>query len=170
MSKTKVAVYIRMDDGSVDEAAQTSFDFLTQYYAGHIRTNPDWEYAGVYIDHGSGTWPLEKRPELSALLCDCRKGKINLILTKNVSRLYRNIFECLRTVRELLELSPPVGIVFEDIQVNTLESCTISPLATLLLEQPNEVIININLLGAVFAKALGLVDHDAVNENTDDFS
>jgi len=123
MGKTKVAAYIRMDVGSGDELAQMHFDLQKQYYTEYIRANPDLEHVGVYIDHGSGTWPLEKRPGLSSLLCDCRIGKVNLVLTKDISRLHRNIVECLKIVLELLELNPPVGFAFESMGVSTLDFC-----------------------------------------------
>lgn len=110
----KVAAYARVSCGK-DEmlhslAAQVSF------YSDYIQRHPDWEYAGVYADVAV-TGTTDKRPEFQRLIKDCNNGKIDLVLTKSISRFARNTVDLLETVRELKGLG--VNIFFEEQNIHT---------------------------------------------------
>ena len=97
----RVAAYARV---SVDkDAAFHSLEAQTEYYEEYIRNHPGWELAGVYSDNAiSGT--LVERPEFQRMLTDCRNGKIDLVITKSISRFARNTVVLLETIRELKTL------------------------------------------------------------------
>jgi len=116
--KIKVAVYYRM--GHVDESAMSFFQMMRKHYIEFIKSHGNWEFVGMYTDHSPGT--AAPRPELERLLEACREGKVDLIITKNVSRIHRNIVDLITLARELRSLTPPVGIYFEDDRINTLDT------------------------------------------------
>ena len=66
-----------------------------------INENPEWEYVDIYADEGLTGTRKDKRDEFNRMLDDCRKGKIDKILTKAVSRFAKNISECVEVVKEL---------------------------------------------------------------------
>jgi len=117
--KQRVAAYIRIGGGHDEDSMHIQMQ--TRHYERAISEHGNWEFAGIYADSGSGTWDIEKRPGLAWLLADCRAGKIDVIITKSVSRLHRNVVGCLEIVRELIELKPPVGVIFENEGINTLD-------------------------------------------------
>ena len=89
------------------------------YYSGYIRNNPIWEYAGVYADEAR-TGTKDERPEFQRLLSDCRAGKIDLVITKSISRFARNTLTMLETVRELKSLD--VDVYFERERLHSLSA------------------------------------------------
>lgn len=111
----RVAAYARV---SVDyEATEHSMDNQVSYFINKINSNASWEFAGVYTDLGiSGT--KADREGFASLLNDARKKKIDLILTKSISRFARNTVTLLSTVRELKDLG--IGVIFERENINTL--------------------------------------------------
>ena len=97
----RVAAYARVS--SDKDAAFRSLEAQTEYYEGYVAAHPDWELAGIYSDNGiSGT--IVNRPEFQRMLEDCRAGKIDLVVTKSVTRFARNTVILLQTVRELKRL------------------------------------------------------------------
>ena len=97
----RVAAYARVSADK--DAAFHSLEAQTEYYEAHIRDNPGWELVGVYSDNAiSGT--TLNRPEFQRMLEDCRAGKIDLVLTKSITRFARNTVDLLRTTRELKDL------------------------------------------------------------------
>lgn len=84
-----------------------------------IMMKPNWQMAGIYADEGITGTIAKKRPEFMRMIGDCRKGKIDIIITKSVSRFSRNNLDCLLYVRELKELGIP--IIFEKEGINTLQ-------------------------------------------------
>ena len=111
----RTAAYARVSCGK-DEmlhslAAQVSF------YSELIQSKPEWEYAGVYADEAE-TGTKDSRPEFQQLIDDCRAGKIDLIITKSISRFARNTVDLLQTVRELKALG--VSVFFEEQNLNSL--------------------------------------------------
>ena len=113
--KLRVAAYARVSSGK--DAMLHSLSAQITFYSGLIQRNPEWEYAGVYADEAiTGTKAL--RPEFQRLLCDCKAGKIDLILTKSLSRFARNTVTTLQTVRELKECG--VDIWFERENIHSL--------------------------------------------------
>ena len=106
--RKRVAAYARV---SVEKDSMLhSLAAQVSYYNGLIQKHSEWEYAGVYADEGL-TGTKESRPEFQRLLKDCRAGKIDLIVTKSVSRFARNTVTMLSTVRELKELG--IDVYFE---------------------------------------------------------
>lgn len=107
-TKKRVAAYARVSSGK--DAMLHSLSAQVSYYSAYIQQRPDWEYAGVYADEGfTGTG--ETRPEFRRLLDDCRTGKVDMVITKSISRFARNTVTLLETTRELKDLG--VRVLFE---------------------------------------------------------
>ena len=103
-----VAAYARVSSGK--DAMLHSLSSQVSYYSKLIQENPRWKYAGVYADEAK-TGTKDERPEFQRILKDCKDGKIDLIITKSISRFARNTVTILQTVRELKEIG--VNIYFE---------------------------------------------------------
>lgn len=112
--RKKVAAYCRVSSGK--DAMIHSLAAQVSHYSQSIQANPLWEYAGVYVDEAV-TGTKESRPEFQRLLSDCRAGKVDIILTKSISRFTRNTLTLLQTVRELKALS--VEVWFEQERIKT---------------------------------------------------
>lgn len=98
---TRVAAYARVS--SDKDAAFHSLEAQTEYYRDYVAAHPSWELVSIYSDNGiSGT--TINRPEFQRMLQDCREGKIDLIVTKSVTRFARNTLILLETIRELKKL------------------------------------------------------------------
>ena len=114
----KVAAYARV---STDQDAQmSSFEAQKDYYEKLIGSHPGWTLVGIYADRGISGTSSEKRPEFNRMLQDCRDGKIQMILTKSVSRFARNTVDSLNAIRELKKLG--IGVQFEKENIFTLDS------------------------------------------------
>ena len=114
--KLKVAAYCRV---STDEEEQeTSYEAQIGYYTEKIKNNPEWTLAGIFADEGISGTQAKKRPEFLKMIKLCRQRKIDLILTKSLSRFARNTVDCLNYIRELKLLGIPV--IFEKEGINTL--------------------------------------------------
>lgn len=112
----RVAAYARV---SVERGRTIhSYSAQVSYYNELIQKNPEWEFAGVYADLGISGTGIEKRNDFKRLLQDCEEGKIDIILTKSVSRFARNTVDLLRVVRRLKELG--VEVRFEKENINSL--------------------------------------------------
>jgi DNA invertase Pin-like site-specific DNA recombinase len=85
-----------------------------------IAKNPEWEFAGLYADEGISGTRADKRPQFKQMIKDCLAGKIDIIITKSVSRFARNTVECLEYVRMLKARG--IGIYFEEQNIDTLKS------------------------------------------------
>lgn len=118
--KLRVAAYCRVS--TLEDTQAGSFELQIQHFKEMIDNNPDWENVGIYADDGKSGTNTKKRPQFQKMIEDCEHGKIDLILTKSVSRFARNTMDCLRVVRELKALNPPVGVFFEDSALNTIEA------------------------------------------------
>lgn len=117
--RLRVCAYCRV---STDEEAQEgSYELQVQHYTQLIQSNAEWEFVGIYADKGiSGTSTLH-RAEFQRMIEDCKAGRIDLIITKQVSRFARNVLDSLQHIRLLRSLDPPVGILFEAEGLNTLD-------------------------------------------------
>lgn len=117
-SKLRVCAYCRVSSGS--EEQQASYETQVDYYTQYIKTRPEWDFAGVYADSGiSGTGRI-KRMGFNRMVKDCEAGKIDLIITKSISRFARNTADCLETVRFLKEIG--VAVYFERENINTMDA------------------------------------------------
>ncbi len=115
--KLKVCAYVRV---STDHSAQmNSFQNQTEHYERKLRSNPAYEYCGIFSDADiSGA--KENRPGFQAMIEKALSGEIELIITKSISRFARNTIMLLRYVRQLKDAG--VGILFEEEKINTLSS------------------------------------------------
>ena len=102
VKKTRAAAYCRVSTASDEQLI--SLEAQKTNYESYIRSNDDWEYAGLYYDEGITGTKAEVRDGLQALLRDCEDGKIDLIITKSISRFSRNTTDCLEMVRKLVEM------------------------------------------------------------------
>ena len=113
-----MAAYCRV---STDQEEQLlSYENQVNYYTKFIKDNPLYTFAGVYADEGISATNTKKREEFNRMIADCRDGKIDMIITKSISRFARNTLDCLNYVRELKELG--IGILFEKENINTLDA------------------------------------------------
>ena len=107
----RIAIYVRV---STDDVRQTtSFELQKKYYEDFVVRHPNWQLVKIYADEGISGTSLAHRDEFNRMIADCREGKIDLIITKSVSRFARNLVDGISTVRELAELKKPVGVFFE---------------------------------------------------------
>lgn len=118
--KTRVAAYCRVS--TFDEFQSGSFELQKQTYLERIQNTPNWELVGIYADQGASGTTIKKREQFQQMLEDCRQGKIDLILVKSISRFARNQLDFISIYRELKALPHPVGILIEDINLNTLDT------------------------------------------------
>ena len=118
--KTRVAAYCRVS--TFDESQSGSFELQKQTYLERIQNTSNWELAGIYADQGASGTTIKKREQFQQMLEDCRQGEIDLILVKSISRFARNQLDFISIYRELKALPHPVGILIEDINLNTLDT------------------------------------------------
>ncbi len=116
--KRKVAGYARVSTDS--EEQQTSYAAQVSYYTEYIKKRADWEFVNVYTDQGISATNTKHRDGFNAMITDALDGKIDLIVTKSVSRFARNTVDSLTTVRKLKEKG--VEVYFEKEQIYTLDS------------------------------------------------
>jgi DNA invertase Pin-like site-specific DNA recombinase len=111
-----VAAYCRVSTDSEEQL--NSYTAQKAYYTQKIEENPDWEMAGVFADEGLSGTSMKKRTEFNKMIAACKRGRIDLILTKSLSRFARNTVDCLETVRMLK--ANGIGVIFEKENINTL--------------------------------------------------
>ena len=115
-TRKKVAAYARVSMES--DRMMHSLSTQVSYYNELIQSNPEWEFAGVYADNFISGTSTEKRTEFQRMLADCEAGKIDIVLTKSISRFARNTVDLLETVRHLKELG--IEVQFEKEHINSL--------------------------------------------------
>lgn len=118
VTKRRVATYARVS--TEQEEQQTSYEAQIDYYTNYIDGRDDWEFAGMYSDEGITATNTKKRIGFQNMIADALAGKIDLIVTKSVSRFARNTVDSLTTVRQLKEKG--VEIYFEKENIWTLDS------------------------------------------------
>lgn len=116
----RVAAYCRVS--TEEEEQQSSYEAQCTYYTDKIMTNPEWTMAGIFADEGITGTSTKKRDDFKRMIRRCRQKKIDLILTKSISRFARNTLDSLKYIRALKELG--IGIIFEKENINTLEMDT----------------------------------------------
>ena len=115
-ARKKVAAYARVSRDT--ERLMHSVSAQVSYYSALIQKNPEWEYAGVYADMGISGTDISRRGEFLRMLADCEEGKIDIILTKSISRFARNTVDLLETVRHLKNLG--IEVRFEKEHIHSL--------------------------------------------------
>ena len=111
----RVAAYCRVSTDSEDQ--QHSLGAQTEYYTKLIGENPLWTLADIYADEGISGTSVKHRDEFNRMIEDCKRGKVDRVLTKSVSRFARNTVDCLENVRLLSSLG--ISILFEKEQIDT---------------------------------------------------
>ncbi len=128
------------------EEQLTSFHTQKAYYTDLIMRNPKWKLAGTYADEGLSGASAEKRPDFMRMYRDCKKGKIDMIITKSISRFARNTLDSIGYVRKLKAMG--VGVIFEKENINTLEEnseVVLTILASLAQEELNSLSQNVKM-------------------------
>ncbi|MGN0682074.1 MAG: recombinase family protein [Oscillospiraceae bacterium] len=119
-TRLKVAAYCRVSTDQ--EEQESSYEAQISYYTEKIKNNSEWALAGIFADEGITGTQAKKRPEFLKMIGLCRQRKIDLILTKSLSRFARNTVDSLNYIRELKALG--IAVFFEKENINTLESDT----------------------------------------------
>ncbi len=113
--KLRVAAYCRVSSDSSDQ--MNSFAAQLSHYTVLISNKENWTLTDLYADAGISGTSAEKRPDFQRLLSDCRKGLVDKILVKSISRFARNTKECLELIRELKSIG--IGVCFEEQNIDT---------------------------------------------------
>lgn len=117
-NKIKVAAYCRVSTDSDEQAG--SYEIQVDHYTDYINRNPCWELAGIYADDGISGTNTRNREGFNRMIEDCMNGRIDMVITKSISRFARNTIDCLNYVRKLKDKN--IAIIFEKENINTLEA------------------------------------------------
>ena len=118
--RLKVAAYCRVSTDQ--EEQESSYEAQIGYYTEKIKNNAEWTLAGIFADEGITGTQAKKRPEFMKMIRLCRQRKIDMILTKSLSRFARNTVDSLKYIRDLKALG--IAVIFEKENINTLETDT----------------------------------------------
>ena len=116
----RVAAYCRVSTG--DESQQTSYTTQKAFYTNLITNKPGWRFAGIYADEALSGTSRAHRVEFNRMMEDAKAGKLDYIVSKSISRFARNTVDTLTCIRELRQLTPPVGVYFEKENIDTLDA------------------------------------------------
>lgn len=117
MQKRRVAGYARVSTDSDEQF--TSYEAQVDYYTQYIKQNPEWDFVKVYTDEGISGTNTKHRIGFNEMIADAMSGKIDLIVTKSVSRFARNTVDSLVTIRKLKEKG--VEVFFEKENIYTFD-------------------------------------------------
>lgn len=112
----RVAAYCRVS--TEQEEQQNSYQVQISYYTDLINKKKEWTLAGIFADEGISGTQTKKRTEFNRMIRMCKNKKIDLVITKSISRFARNTVDCLEYVRQLKDLG--IGVIFEKENINTL--------------------------------------------------
>ena len=160
VQKTRVAAYCRVS--TEFEEQESSYEVQVEHYATYIQSNPEWELVEVYADDGISATNTAKREAFNRMIQDARDGKIDMILTKSISRFSRNTVDCLKYTRELKGLN--IAVFFEKENINTLDAkgeVLMTIMAALAQQESESLSANVRL-GIQFRNQQGKVQ---VNHN-----
>ena len=113
----RVAAYCRVS--TAQEEQLNSYDVQVRYYTEKIRSEPKWAFVGIFADRGLSGTSTKKRDEFNKMIKQCRRGKIDMIITKSISRFARNTADVLKYVRMLKEIG--VDIFFEEQNIHSTQ-------------------------------------------------
>ena len=113
----RVAAYCRVSTKEEDQT--NSYEVQKEYYTDKIMSNPVWTMAGIFADKGTTGTSVKKREDFMRMIRHCRQRKIDVVLTKSVSRFARNTVDCLYYARALKELG--IAVIFEKENIHSLE-------------------------------------------------
>ena len=114
----RVAAYCRVSTDDIDQALSIAMQIRA--YKEKIKATPNWVYVGTYVDDGFSGTNTEHRQGFQKLMQDCLDGKIDMIITKAVSRFARNLLDCIKWVETLQNHDPPVRVFFEQENLDTM--------------------------------------------------
>ena len=115
--KLRVAAYARVS--TEQDEQQSSYEAQVNFYTNYIQSNPDWNFVGIFADEGITGTNKKKREGFNKMIEEALSGKIDLILTKSISRFARNTVDALETVRELKAVG--VEVIFEKENLHTFD-------------------------------------------------
>ena len=117
VQKLRVAAYARVSTNLEEQI--TSYEAQVDYYTRYIQSKEDWEFVDMYTDEGISATNTKKREGFNRMVADALAGKIDLIITKSISRFARNTVDTLTTVRKLKEKG--IEVFFEKENIRTLD-------------------------------------------------
>jgi len=142
--KLRVGAYVRVSTD--DEDQENSFINQFDYYSRYINANPEWEFVDMYADEGITGTEMKKRDDFNRMVEDCQEGRLDLVLTKSISRFARNTYECVKTVRELKQLGVDIYFEKEEIDTRKMKSETeLTMLSSMAQEESISISKNVKL-------------------------
>ena len=160
VQKIRVAAYCRVSADS--EEQETSYEAQVSHYTEYIKSKPEWQMVEVYADDGISGTNTAKRDEFNRMIADCEAGKIDMIITKSISRFSRNTLDCLKYTRKLKALN--IAVFFEKENINTMDSkgeVLLTIMASLAQQESESLSANVRM-GIQFRNQQGKVQ---VNHN-----
>ena len=112
----RVAAYARVS--TEFEEQESSYEAQCTHYEAYIRNHEGWTLAGIYADEGLSATSTKKREQFNKMIADCEAGRVDMVITKSISRFARNTLDCLQNVRKLKALGIP--IIFEKENIDTM--------------------------------------------------
>ena len=158
--KLRVAAYCRVSTDS--EEQESSYEMQVAHYTEYIEGHKDWVLAGIYADDGISGTNTKKREEFNRMITDCMDAKIDMVITKSISRFARNTLDCLKYIRQLKEKN--ISVFFEKENINTMDAkgeVLITIMASLAQQESQSLSQNVKL-GLQFRYQAGKVQ---VNHN-----
>ena len=134
----RVAAYCRVSTASDEQL--NSYAAQNRYYTDMIAAHSDWKLVDVYADEGISGTSAEKRDDFQRLMADCRRGLIDRVLTKSISRFARNTKDCLEAIRELRSIGVSVAFEKENIDTAVMSSEMITAVMASLAQKESESI------------------------------
>ena len=119
-ARLRVAAYCRVSTDNDEQV--TSYELQKNYYEELIAKHENWDLVEIYADEGISGTSLNHRVSFAKMIEDAKEGKIDLILTKSISRFARNVVDCITIIRDLKRLNPPVRVFFETENIDTGKS------------------------------------------------
>ena len=134
----RVAAYARVSTASNEQL--NSYAAQNRYYTDFITAHADWKMVDIYADEGISGTSVEKRDDFRRLMADCRRGLIDRVLCKSISRFARNTKECLEAIRELKSIGVSVFFEEQKIDTATMSSEAITAIMASLAQKESETI------------------------------
>jgi site-specific DNA recombinase len=155
VKKLRVAAYCRVS--TEFEEQESSYTTQVNHYTDYINNHPEWLLAGIYADDGISATNTKKREQFNKMIDDCMAGKIDMVITKSISRFARNTLDCLKYIRQLKEVNIPV--FFEKENINTMDAkgeVLITIMASLAQQESQSLSQNVKL-GIQYRNQQGIV-------------
>ena len=119
-TELRVCAYCRVSTDNIEQTS--SFELQKNYYEEYIAKHDNWKMVDIFADEGISGTSMAKREGFKRMIRECLAGKIDLIVTKSVSRFSRNVVDCIDTIRKLKTMNPPVRVFFESEGIDTGDS------------------------------------------------